>query len=187
MLVAIIQTPTGEPNVFKNILLATDGSNQADRALDLAINLATTYSARLTLIHVLTHDHPAAELQRMLKVEHLDDPVPVHKDHSKNTYTAVGLFLRGEIEDQELQAIAVLGEKIVRTATKKAEQNGLQNIQSYIQEGDYANCILNVANTENVDMIVMGQRGLSRLKGFVTGSVSHKVSQRADCSVLLAK
>jgi nucleotide-binding universal stress UspA family protein len=170
--------------MIKNILLATDGSSQASNALDLAIDLAAKYGASLTLVHVLTHDHPAAELQRMLKVEHLDDPIPVHKNPPRSTSTAVGLFLRGEIEDQELRAIAVLGEKIIRTATKKAEQKGIKNIKTNIQEGDYANCILNVASTENTDLIVMGRRGLSRLKGFVTGSVSHKVSQRANCSVL---
>ena len=173
--------------MIEKILLATDGSIQARHALDTAIDLATKYGAELTIVHVLTHDHPPAELKRMLKLEHLDDPAPIHKNPANSTYTAVGRFLRGEIEDQELRAISVLGEKIVKDATKKAKQAGIEEIYSEIREGDYANCILDVANSSNTDLIVMGRRGLSDLKGFVTGSVSHKVSQRATCSVLTVK
>ena len=53
--------------------------------------------------------------------------------------------------------------------------------------GDYANEILKLAEEKKIDMIIMGRRGLSTLKGFMTGSVSHKVAQRADCSVLTVK
>jgi nucleotide-binding universal stress UspA family protein len=61
------------------------------------------------------------------------------------------------------------------------------NVTAEILTGDYANSILEVANKADADIIVMGRRGLSNLRGFVTGSVSHKVSQRAECSVLTVK
>jgi nucleotide-binding universal stress UspA family protein len=61
------------------------------------------------------------------------------------------------------------------------------NVTAEIRDGDFANCILEVAKKVDADIIVMGRRGLSNLKGFVTGSVSHKVSQRAECSVLTVK
>ena len=123
----------------------------------------------------------------MVKVEHLNDPSPIHKNPSTGSYTAVGRFLRGEIEDAELRAIAVIGEDIMTKAVKKARQAGLEGVRAQIREGDYANCILDSAKVAGVDLIVMGRRGLSNLKGFVTGSVSHKVSQRAECAVLTVK
>ena len=63
----------------------------------------------------------------------------------------------------------------------------MENVIAEIHTGDYANNILKVAKKADADMIVMGRRGLSNLKGFVTGSVSHKVSQRSECSVLTIK
>ena len=173
--------------MIKSILAATDGSNHAGHALEFAVDLAVRYNAKLTIVHVLTHDHPSPEMKRMIKVEHLNDPAPIHKNPSTGSYTAVGRFLRGEIEDAELRAIAVIGEDIMTKAVKKAKQAGLEGVQAQIKEGDYANCILDSANTAEADMIVMGRRGLSNLKGFVTGSVSHKVSQRAECAVLTVK
>ena len=173
--------------MIKSILAATDGSNHAAHALEFAVDLAVRYDAKLTIVHVLTHDHPSPEMKRMIKVEHLNDPAPIHKNPATGSYTAVGRFLRGEIEDAELRAIAVIGEDIITKAVKKAKHAGLEGAQSQIKEGDYANCILDTASAAEADLIVMGRRGLSNLKGFVTGSVSHKVSQRAECAVLTVK
>ena len=53
--------------------------------------------------------------------------------------------------------------------------------------GDPAERILDCAKREHVDMIVMGTRGLSDLKGLLMGSVSHKVSHLADCACVTVK
>ena len=173
--------------MIKSILAATDGSSHAAHALEFAVDLGVKYDARLTIVHVLTHDHPSPDLKRMIEVEHLNDPAPIHKNPATGSYTAVGRFLRGEIEDAELRAIAVLGEDIVDKAVKKAKKAGIVGVEAEIKEGDYANCILESASSVEADLIVMGRRGLSNIQGFVTGSVSHKVSQRADCAVLTVK
>lgn len=43
------------------------------------------------------------------------------------------------------------------------------------------------AKRAKADLIAMGRRGLGGVKGLLLGSVSHKVSQLADCSVLTVK
>ena len=172
--------------MIKNIVLAIDGSVHGKHALRMANDLALKYEAKLTLVHVLTHDHPSSEFARMAEVEKLlDSKQP--KVGEEDTYTAVGRFLGGVNEDKEAKVIALLGEEIVKNASKIAERAGVTNVATEILTGDYANCILEVANKSDADLIVMGRRGLSKLKGFVTGSVSHKVSQRAECSVLIVK
>ena len=172
--------------MIKNIVLAIDGSVHGKHALRMANDLASKYEAKLTLVHVLTHDHPSSEFARMAEVEKLlDSKQP--KVGEEDTYTAVGRFLGGVNEDKETRVIALLGEEIVKNASKIAERAGVTNVATKILAGDYANCILEVANKSDADLIVMGRRGLSKLKGFVTGSVSHKVSQRAECSVLIVK
>jgi nucleotide-binding universal stress UspA family protein len=156
----------------------------------MAIDLASKYDAQLTLVHVLTQDHPSTEFERMAKVEHPSDSVQPRVNEKENTYSAVARFL-GSTNDskdaKEARIIVLLGEQIINNAYKSAHKAGVTNVTSEILAGDYANSILEVAKKADADVIVMGRRGLSNLKGFITGSVSHKVSQRAECSVLTVK
>lgn len=172
--------------MIKNIVLAIDGSTPGKHAQTLAIDLAAKYDARLTLVHVLTHDHPSSELARMAEVELLSDSKS-GAGGKDDTYTAIARFVGGANESREARVIALLGEQIVSKAAAGARKAGVKNVDAEILDGDYANNILEVAKKADADIIVMGRRGLSNLKGFVTGSVSHKVSQRAECSVLTVK
>ena len=173
--------------MINNIVLAIDGSNPAKHAQSVAIDLASKYEARLTLVHVLTHDHPSKDFARMAEVEHLSDSKKPKISNKEDTYSAVARFLGGTNEAKEAKVIVLLGEQILKKASDSAKKAGVKNVTTEIRDGDYANSILEVANKVDADVIVMGRRGLSNLKGFVTGSVSHKVSQRAECSVLTVK
>ena len=173
--------------MIKSIVLAIDGSIHAKHAQTVAIDLASKYGARLTLVHVLTNDHPSNEFARMAEVEHLTDARQPRVSEKADTYSVVARFLGSANESKEARIITLLGEQIINKASKSASKAGVANVTAEIHTGDYANNIHEVAIKADADMIVMGRRGLSNLKGFVTGSVSHKVSQRADCSVLTVK
>ena len=173
--------------MIKNIVLAIDGSIHAKKAQAMAIDLASKYEAQLTLVHVLTHDHPSAEFTRMAEVELLSDSRQPRENDNDDTYTTIARFVAGSNEAKTARIITLLGEQIIDKASTNARKAGVKNITTEILTGDYANDILDVARKEDADIIVMGRRGLSNLKGFVTGSVSHKVSQRAECSVLTVK
>jgi nucleotide-binding universal stress UspA family protein len=173
--------------MIKSIVLAIDGSIHAGHAQTVAIDLASKYDAQLTLVHVLTRDHPSTEFTRMTEVEHLSDSRQPRVSEKENTYSAVARFLGSVNDSKEARVIVLLGEQIVNNASASAHKAGVTNVTAEILTGDYANSILEVANKADADIIVMGRRGLSNLRGFVTGSVSHKVSQRAECSVLTVK
>jgi nucleotide-binding universal stress UspA family protein len=64
------------------------------------------------------------------------------------------------------------------------EESGVDH-ELLILEGDPARAIADAAEDEKCDLIVMGTRGLSDLKGMALGSVSHKVLHASDCMVLL--
>lgn len=175
--------------MFSKIVLATDGSRHAANALKVAIDLAIKYEAELTLVHVLTHDHPSDDLQRMVDIEH-PDVYPGQEDYSvefsrESSAPAERGMLRSG--DREARVISVIGEQVLTDANRKAVDAGVKEVATEIHSGDYANAILKVSELKKADIIVMGRRGLSTLKGFVTGSVSHKVAQRANCSVLTVK
>lgn len=173
--------------MIKSIVLAIDGSEPAKHAQILAIDMASRYEASLTLVHVLIHDHPSSEFTHMAEVEDLLDSNKPEVRGKEDTYKAIARFLGSENDEKEAKVIVLIGEQLLKNASKSASQASVANVTTEIRSGDYANCILEVAKKADADIIVMGRRGLSKLKGFVTGSVSHKVSQRAECSVLTVK
>jgi nucleotide-binding universal stress UspA family protein len=60
------------------------------------------------------------------------------------------------------------------------------NARAVVVRGEPVEGILEIAESEAVDMIVMGRRGLGRLAGLLVGSVSERVARHADVPVLLA-
>lgn len=56
-----------------------------------------------------------------------------------------------------------------------------------ILHGEPGPTIIEYANNENGDLVVIGSRGLNSLQEMVLGSVSHKVVKRVDCPVLIVK
>jgi len=58
---------------------------------------------------------------------------------------------------------------------------------SLIEDGDPAKRIIECAEKENADTIVMGARGLSDIEGLLLGSVSHKIAHLASCTVITVR
>ncbi len=56
-----------------------------------------------------------------------------------------------------------------------------------ILRGEPGPSIVDYANKEKVDLVVIGSRGLNSLQEMVIGSVSHKVVKRVHCPVLIVK
>jgi nucleotide-binding universal stress UspA family protein len=61
---------------------------------------------------------------------------------------------------------------------------GLDNVIRAVEAGDPASRIVEHAREHKIDLIVMGSRGTSDVKGLMLGSVSHKVTQLAPCMCL---
>jgi nucleotide-binding universal stress UspA family protein len=59
------------------------------------------------------------------------------------------------------------------------------SVQEKLEEGPEAESILKIAENCQADLIVMGTRGLGKLKGLVLGSVSRKVIHHASCPVMV--
>ncbi len=62
---------------------------------------------------------------------------------------------------------------------------GITTVRSLIKEGDVAKTVLDIAQKEQVDLIIVGRRGHGRVATFFLGSVAHKIIQYADRSVLM--
>ena len=145
--------------MFKRILVPIDGSGFAIRALDAACSLVKEDETRLILLHVVEDKPLDEELRQYAEVEHLD---------RKNLPYS-------------------LGERIVEDAGARAAKSGAASVNCLVIEGDAASVILETAASEDVDLIVMGSRGLGTVKELLLGSVSHKVGQVAACACMTVR
>jgi nucleotide-binding universal stress UspA family protein len=78
------------------------------------------------------------------------------------------------------------GQAILAEARQQLNDEPL-DIHEELLEEPAAEAILSVAETREVDLIIMGTRGLGTLQGLLLGSVSHKVMQHASCPVMLIR
>jgi nucleotide-binding universal stress UspA family protein len=171
--------------MFKKILLPTDGSGHAKKAARIAGDMAGRYDAELVLLHVLLRDHLDEGLKHYAEVERLADSRPLSQTVASipegrfpvSMLPATG----GDTEEEVLSAVAEL---VLRAAADTAKGCGAKRLRTLTEDGDPARRILQRAEAEDADLIVMGSRGFSDLKSLVVGSVSHKVSHLAPCPVL---
>lgn len=149
---------------MKKILVAIDGSDYAKKAITTGCDIAKQYTADLTLIHVMTRVGSAVvpeSLREYVNMEHV------------------------QITDHDLlQGVA---EQILEQGTNQAQEQGVSSATTTLEVGNPAHKIADYAKQNDIDLIVIGSRGLSDLGGLLLGSVSHKVAHLAACSCLLVK
>ena len=175
--------------MIKKILMAHDGSDNGHRALDLAAELSSKLGAELSLVHVLMHGRPAKELVRMAEVEHMVETA--HREFFPDVaYTSGGAFRAldaADLENRTGRVIAALGDQLMHRAEERCGDLGVKIAQTSIRSGDYADEIIEAAESASADMIVLGSRGLGPVKRTVLGSVSQKVLHHAPQTVVIVK
>ena len=175
---------------IKKLLVALDGSDHAAKALAMAIDLARTAKAGLTILNVVS-DKPLtrseiqlactefrSDVDQVLSVPHVvGEAVPATTlDALGEASQAVGMRVREAI-----------GQRLVQTGAAEAGRKGVPNASTRVELGDPVAAILSTASEEKPDLIVMGTRGLGNVAGLLLGSVSHKIVQLASCSVMTVK
>lgn len=76
--------------------------------------------------------------------------------------------------------------KQLSEAERLAKETGI-NYKVKVLHGEPGPAIVDYANKNSFDVVIIGSRGLNGLQEFVLGSVSHKVAKRANCPVLIVK
>ena len=147
--------------MLKNILVATDASPASNRAINLAADMAGRYDATLHLIYAVREMQLPAELKKMAEVEKI-----------------VGA--RSDVLD-------FVGNKILSDAEERATKKGAAKVKTSLEHGDPATVILRYAKRRKVDLIILGTRGLSQMKGVLMGSVSRKVTNLSEISCLIVR
>lgn len=139
------------------IINAVDGSSHSEFATDLLNRIPLPGSTEITLLSVLE------ELQVAVFSRHVQE----HLDEA--------------LHDQRLEE----SDNAIERAREKLATH-FETIAVERKTGHTADVIIHEAETEHVDLILLGARGLNALERFLLGSTSEKVAKYAPCSVLLA-
>jgi nucleotide-binding universal stress UspA family protein len=97
--------------------------------------------------------------------------------------TGVGTLVSSSDEDDNRS----IGQEILNSYEETAKERGLQNVRMLLQMGDAAQRIMETASEVKCGLLLLGSRGRGGFKELLLGSVSHKITNHADCPVLLAK
>jgi nucleotide-binding universal stress UspA family protein len=93
----------------------------------------------------------------------------------------------GEYVVSDRVQLRALGDKIIAEAEEETKGHGIEHIEATVVEGDPAERIISYAKEHDVDIIVIGSRGLGTFKGLLLGSVSNKVTHRADRTCVIVR
>jgi len=148
---------------LKKVMVATDGSKNAERAIEAAARISKQFGSELIVLSV---------------VMELVPPVysPIGVDVPTVDYSAY-------LSQAEADAKKVADEaaKKIATITTNTRVVVLRSVTSV------AEAILEEASQENVNLIVVGTRGLGGFKKLLLGSVSSAVVEHSPCSVLVVR
>ena len=145
--------------MFARIVVGTDGSETAREAVREATELAKQTGASLDVVSAF---EPVASSR--LREERLEAPTDI--EHTVNPHEDV--------------------DGILREAARDVETAGVK-VRTFPRQGEPADAILDVAEEQGADLIVVGNKGMTGAKRFLLGSVPNKVSHHAPCSVLIIR
>jgi nucleotide-binding universal stress UspA family protein len=145
------------------ILLATDGSREAELAATTAADLANSTNSELHLLSVAA-----------------GNPDPVYQIHE------VGL--RYETYEQALEAVKGQAQKVLDEQVRKVREAGGSVTEAHLRIGERRDqAIIHLAEELGAGLIVMGSRGLGGVRRALMGSVSDSVVRHAHCPVMIVR
>lgn len=146
--------------MYQHILVATDGSEVGQRAVDQGIDLAKSMAAKVTAVKV-TGMWSAYDI--------IGDKNPAHK-----------------IQQFE-ELAAAQAKKILEAVAAQANKAGVACQTVHVRDRPPADGILTVAKDEGADLICMGSHGRRGLDRLLLGSQAHEVLTHARVSVLICR
>lgn len=143
--------------MFKKILVATDGSKQAEKAVNYAIGIAETCGSELIVISVVEK----AQLERL------------------EPYLKEGI---NEIRDK----MKLKANQFLEEAEKKAKSKGIK-VTKHVLMGDPAESICDQAERDGAELIVVGIRGVTGTQKVTVGSHAIRIIRWSKRPVLIIR
>jgi nucleotide-binding universal stress UspA family protein len=142
-------------SLYRNIVIATDGSENSQRAISCGVEIAKLSGATVHALYVV------------------DTPSIISE-----TWTA-GKEMVHEMIIRE-------GKKVLSKVKKIIEDSGVE-VKEVLLEGYPSEEIINFAENNNMDLILMGTLGKTGLERFLVGSVAENVVRNSKVPVMVIR
>ena len=154
------------------ILLATDGSTEAELAARTAVDLSQKTDSSLHVIHVLDVVKVALSMAVLY---------PEATDHE-------GVELADPVLEEELEERAKqAGREVLDSEVQRVRSAGGTVAQAHLMLGEVEREIVHLAEDLGAGLIVMGSRGRRGMRRALMGSVSDSVVRHAHCPVMVVR
>jgi nucleotide-binding universal stress UspA family protein len=157
-----------QENQFSRVLVALDGSTSSMHATDYAISIAMKNDSQLIVLYVIDfykYSHLSSSIilaPTFGSEKYLEEKSEAEKLMNK-IKEKFKLKIKGDMKSKELKTEIVEGAKSV------------------------AATIMEYAESENIDLIIIGSRGRTSFKKLLLGSVSSSIIKNAHCAVLVIR
>jgi nucleotide-binding universal stress UspA family protein len=156
-------------SLFEKILVPLDGSEHSLKALEIAIQIAKRFGGKITLIHVYS-----------VTIRPVIMPEP-----TSLTPPMIPVMTSAEVS-KAVEATRKAGASILTDGEQKVKAEGVQ-VERALREGHTVQEIVETAKEGMFDLIVIGGRGISKIRELLLGSVTDGVIHHAPCPVLVVK
>jgi nucleotide-binding universal stress UspA family protein len=175
LLVVKTDAPSSSGGGYHRILVGTDGSQTATKAVEMAASLAATLGVKPTIVCV--YEPPTEEELKRLRSDP-NDPVAQWKADpvSRETPDEFKWRIAGASQAEDV---------LERAAAHAAKMGAEADVRAV--EGSPAETLINIAEDEGFDVIVVGNVGMRGSKRFMLGNVPHRISHHAPTDVLILR
>jgi nucleotide-binding universal stress UspA family protein len=150
---------------LKRVLLVTDGSSSSQHTCDFLGSLQLPVNASVEVMHVLQ---------------------PIRTTYIVEPYGVSAITLAPEDEVRVRQDEELSGKMLLDSVREDLAEHGV-SASTVLLWGDPVTEIIQYAREQECDLIVCGSRGAGNFTGWLLGSVSRELVQRAPCSVLVVR
>ena len=153
---------------LQRILLVVDGSPYSQHAAECLANFPFPVQADLRVMHVLQPHYLSAVAE-----------MPYGVPSEQPTMLTEEIARQRAVEEED-------GQQLLIRMTELLASSNLQ-VKTILKRGDAATEIIEYVKQNQIDLIVAGSRGLSRMRSWLLGSVSRKLVHYSGCSVLIVR
>ena len=161
--------------MYKHIYVPVDNSDFSNRAIDLAVELARGFGARLTGCHVYAarlHDYRFKQMEYTLPEEYKDETELERQRKIHDSLIAMGLQL--------------ISESYLDVMKAKAEAAGLP-FTPKMMDGKHYKALIEDCQASDYDLVVMGALGMGAVKDSQLGSVTERFVRKVKRDTLIVR
>jgi nucleotide-binding universal stress UspA family protein len=157
-----------QENHFSKLLVAIDGSTSSMHATDYAISIALRNDAQLIILYVID----------FYKYSHISSSIILAPTFGSEKYL-----------EEKNEAEKLMNKIKEKFKLKVNDNTKSKELKTEIVEGvkSAATTIMEYAELEDVNLIIIGSRGRTSFKKLLLGSISSDVVKNAHCAVLVIR